>query len=166
MGRLPSGRPLALDLRSGAPSEPKEGSRGQAIRGLPSTPSEFLAAVTLPWSARSAPWPAPLWRSTTVIPTIILLAMSFSTSSTGQFWDREVLVAGFCPRRRAGRCGSRVLSPGGARVGEKGARPSDVQGTALIRSTRTASRSYSWPLDVDRADPIDRARIKSWAVDA
>jgi hypothetical protein len=44
--------------------------------------------------------------------------------------------------------------------------PSDVQGTALIRSSRTASRSYSWPLDVDRADPIDRARIKSWAVDA
>jgi hypothetical protein len=30
-------------------------------------------------------------------------------------------VAGFCPRRRAGRCGSRVPSPGGARVGEKGA---------------------------------------------
>jgi hypothetical protein len=49
---------------------------------------------------------------------------------------------------------------------EDGARPSDVQGTTLIRSSRTASRSYSWSLDVDRADPIDRARIKSWAVDA
>jgi hypothetical protein len=56
--------------------------------------------------------------------------------------------------------------PPSVAFGKKGARPSDVQGTALIRSSRTASRSYSWPLDVDRADPIDRARIKSWAVDA
>jgi hypothetical protein len=41
-------------------------------------------------------------------------------------------------------------------------RPSIWSVTALIRSSRTASRSYSWSLDVDRADPIDRARIKSW----
>jgi hypothetical protein len=41
-------------------------------------------------------------------------------------------------------------------------RPSIRLVTALIRSSRTASRSYSWSLDVDRADPIDRARIKSW----
>jgi hypothetical protein len=60
-----------------------------------------------------------------------------------------------------GFCAAAVSS-----IWEEGARLSDVQGTALIRSSRTASRSYSWPLDVDRADPIDRARIKSWAVDA
>jgi hypothetical protein len=30
-------------------------------------------------------------------------------------------VAGFCPRRRAGRRGSHILSPGGARVGDEGA---------------------------------------------